>query len=290
MKYNIEHFKFLAIFKNGLCLSNKYINCNEKLEFQCKLGHIWKAKPSNIINNNTWCPICNHISSITIEDMQNLAKKRNGKCLSNKYINSGTKLMWSCDKGHEWMAVPESIHSGYWCPICSNSIKLTIEEMQEIAIKRGGKCLSETYINSHTRLLWECKHGHKWLANPTNIKSKKWCPFCNSSQGEKKINDFLIKNNIIFEKEKRFNDCKNIKKLPFDFYLSEHNILVEFDGEQHFKPTRFNSCSNEYANEMFLKIKQNDELKNKYCIDNNIQLIRIPYTIKNVEEFLNKII
>src|ERR1035437_2928295 len=161
MKYNIEHFKFLAIFKNGLCLSNKYINCNEKLEFQCKLGHISKAKPSNIINNNTWCPICNHISSITIEDMQNLAKKRNGKCLSNKYINSGTKLMWSCDKGHEWMAVPESIHSGYWCPICSNSIKLTIEEMQEIAIKRGGKCLSETYINSHTRLLWECKHGHK---------------------------------------------------------------------------------------------------------------------------------
>lgn len=289
--YNIEYFKKLAIFKNGLCLSDKYINCNEKLEFQCKLGHIWKAKPSNIVNSNTWCPICNHISPVSIEDMQNLAKKKNGECLSNKYINGGIKLLWRCDKGHEWMSIPESIHSGSWCPICANkNIPLTIREMQEIAKKRNGECLSETYINSKTKLLWKCENNHQWMATPTNIKSGKWCPFCKLSQGEKIINEYLIKNSIIFEREKRFDKCKNNRKLPFDFYLPKQNICIEYDGEQHFKPIRFNSCSNEYANKLLLRVKQNDAIKNEYCTDNNIRLIRIPYTTNNIEEFLNKFI
>lgn len=287
LKYNIEYFKNLAKFKNGLCLSDIYINCNEKLEFQCKLGHIWRAKPSNIINSNTWCPICNHISSVSIEDMQNLAEKRNGKCLSNRYINSGTKLLWKCDKGHEWMSIPESMHSGSWCPICANkNIPLTIKEMQEIAIKKNGECLSNEYKNTHSKLLWKCKNNHQWMATPTNIKSGKWCPFCKSSQGEKIINEYLIKNKIIFEREKRFADCKNNKKLPFDFYLPEKNTLIEFDGIQHFKPIRFKGCSIDYANEQYCELIKRDAIKNKYCTDNNIQLIRIPYIIKNVEEYL----
>ncbi|MCP4898302.1 MAG: hypothetical protein GY906_15115, partial [bacterium] len=40
----------------------------------------------------------------------------------------------------------------------------------------GGKCLSDTYINTHTKLLWECKQGHQWEAKPSNIKSGRWCP------------------------------------------------------------------------------------------------------------------
>ena len=56
---------------------------------------------------------------LTIEDMQNLAKKRSGKCLSIKYINSKTKLKWQCKEGHEWEVAPNGIRSGTWCPWCA---------------------------------------------------------------------------------------------------------------------------------------------------------------------------
>ncbi len=56
--------------------------------------------------------------------------------------------------------------------------KLTIEEMRSIAEERGGKCLSNFYVNSQTKLLWECLKGHQWEATPNGIKSGTWCPYC----------------------------------------------------------------------------------------------------------------
>ena len=61
------------------------------------------------------------------------------------------------------------------------SRKLSIEEMCQIAEKRGGKCLSETYLNNHAPLLWECKIGHRWEATPKNIKRGAWCHSCGGS-------------------------------------------------------------------------------------------------------------
>jgi hypothetical protein len=76
------------------------------------------------------------------------------------------------------------------------------------------------------------------------------------------------------------------QKLLFDFYLPEHNILIEYDGEQHFKPKSFYRCSIETAKKSFNELKRNDIIKNEYCKKNNITLIRIPYTIKNINKYL----
>lgn len=103
------------------------------------------------------------------------------------------------------------------------------------------------------------------------------------------LNFFLIDNNIIFETQKKFNDCRNIYCLPFDFYLPIQNILIEFDGEQHFKPIRFNGIANEIALKKYLITKRNDEIKNQYCLDNNIKLIRISYKENNIVELLNNL-
>ncbi len=104
---------------------------------------------------------------LTIEDMQKIAKRRGGLCLSNQYLNTSTKLKWQCREGHIWEATNDSIQQGHWCPKCSfkkigDSRRLTIEEMQAIAEQRGGKCLSEKYINTDTKLTWQCKEGHSW--------------------------------------------------------------------------------------------------------------------------------
>ena len=130
------------------------------------------------------------------------------------------------------------------------------------------------------------------MADSRQIKnSNEWCPICNESLGERMIAEYLKQNNILFEREKKFDGCKGKRRiLSFDFYLLEQNILIEFDGRQHCVPVNFRGCSDEQAQKTHFKLIQNDKLKNKYCIDNNIQLIRIPHTIKNVEEHLNNIL
>jgi len=98
------------------------------------------------------------------------------------------------------------------------------------------------------------------------------CPICKESKGEKKVREFLIKHNIIFIPQHTFFECKNTNVLPFDFYLPDYNTCIEYDGIQHFKPV------NRFGGEKgFLLTKQNDLIKNKFCLVNKINLIRIPY-------------
>ena len=121
---------------------------------------------------------------------------------------------------------------------------------------------------------------------PDYIYKKDWkgyldylnCIGLRSSYGEMKIKDFLEKNNIKYEREKKFEYCvnKNNNKLPFDFYLNDHNICIEYDGQHHFQ-----IISKYGGEEFFKKVKDHDIIKNNWCLENNIKLIRIPYKKKN---------
>ena len=116
---------------------------------------------------------------LSIEEMQQIASGRGGKCLSKVYVNNKTNLLWECGQGHQWEAVPNNIKRGDWCAACAGNARLSIEEMQEIAVARGGKCLSYTYTNAKTKLLWGCSEGHQWKAVPDSVKNRGlWCPIC----------------------------------------------------------------------------------------------------------------
>ena len=76
---------------------------------------------------------------------------------------------------------------------------------------------------------------------------------------------------ISYKMEYTFNDCKYKKLLRFDFYLPDYNCCIEYDGEQHFKESTF-------FREDLKEIQKRDNIKNEYCKQNDIKLIRIPYT------------
>ena len=146
-------------------------------------------------------------NSNKIEQMKQLAIIRGGMCLSEEYINSKSKLKWQCKKGHIWEASQNSVECGKsWCPSCYGNLKLTIEQMKRIAIKRGGVCLSEEYINGSTKLKWQCKKGHIWEASQNSVEcSETWCPHCLKLTIEqmKQIAIFAIKMtmlNVFFSK------------------------------------------------------------------------------------------
>lgn len=184
---NIEGMQKIAKVRGGKCLSKEYIDNRTKLKWQCKEGHTWEARP-NSIKRGTWCPKCSikfvadkHRGSI--EDMREMAEAKDGKCLSEKYINNSTKLTWQCKEGHIWEAISNNIKSGRWCPKCSIKFRAdkhrgNIEEMRKISEARSGKCLSKRYIGAHTKIKWQCKEGHIWKSKSSNIKSGTWCPYC----------------------------------------------------------------------------------------------------------------
>jgi len=191
----IEDMQKLAKERRGKCLSRVYINNRTKLRWQCSKGHEWEATPSSI-KTGAWCPVCAGVMPSTIEEMKEIARSREGKCLSETYINNRTKLWWKCSKGHEWWARPHDIKKGAWCPVCAGKASLTIEEMKQLAKERGGKCLSEVYTNSHTKLRWRCAKGHEWWARPYNIKNGTWCPVCAKKRRGRKQHNNNVENNI----------------------------------------------------------------------------------------------
>jgi hypothetical protein len=97
------------------------------------------------------------------------------------------------------------------------------------------------------------------------------------SKGEINIENYLKSNNIKFINQYKINECRNLLPLPFDFYLPELNILIEYDGRQHFEPISLFG-----GNIGLKKRKKNDNIKNKYCEENKIPLLRISY-LENID-------
>ncbi|PGK52139.1 hypothetical protein CN918_30575 [Priestia megaterium] len=184
-KLSIEMMKELAKERGGRCLSRNYVNSATKLSWKCKEGHTWKASP-NSIRNGSWCPECctrgRKRPTLTIEQMQSLAAERGGQCLSKNYKACHSKLEWKCAHGHIWQATASSVKKGSWCPACyydtRRVFKYTINDMEELANKKGGTCLSPEYHGFRERLVWGCNEGHTWEAAPKSVRSGNWCPTC----------------------------------------------------------------------------------------------------------------
>lgn len=158
--------------------------------------------------------------------------------------------------------------------------------------------LTVMYITDKRRngynVIWHCKCtcGNECDIKGSDLKRGHTTSCgCIKSKGESKLIDIFVKNNILFKSQYYFNDCINPETnshLRFDFYLPEYQCLIEYDGEQHYNYT--NSGWND--KEHFDKGKIRDEIKNNYCKEKGIKLIRIPYWDYdkiNINYLLNKI-
>ena len=119
-----------------------------------------------------------------INEMQQIAKNRGGKCLSTKYDKSSTKYKWQCNKGHIWKNSFNNIKTkGHWCRVCatkknSEAQRFSISDMKILAKKMGGECLSVKYTNVNSKIKWRCSKGHIWKSLPLSVKKGHWCKIC----------------------------------------------------------------------------------------------------------------
>jgi len=186
-KLKLDEMQQIARERGGKCVSKTYTNCYTNLFWECARGHRWEASASNVKGRpgrrGSWCRKCYELRAAfqppgNVEKMRDLARTRRGRCLSREYVNANTHIEWECEQGHRWRAIPRTVSAGSWCPTCARNQRLTLEEFQALAHRRGGKCLSDEYRNEETKLMWQCAAGHKWFANPGGVKKGSWCKEC----------------------------------------------------------------------------------------------------------------
>lgn len=282
-----------------------YVKSKENLIIECRNGHCFEQRPQDHKNGHG-CLECSGKKKMTKEEFIEKANKVHGvgRYDYSEVDYKGNKInVWiicpNHDEPYRFPQTPNAHLSGEGCLLCGiksahEKQKLTLEKFIERANKIHGEGRYDyskvNYINYYTYVTIIC-HNHKksyeFPQTPNDHLSGNGCPLCKKSQGENKIELFLINNNIKFEKEKRFKDCRDKNPLPFDFYIPKYNLCIEFDGEQHFNPSSFVSrnTSEKEKLENFKYIQKHDQTKNEYCKKNGITLLRFN-NLKTVEQEL----
>lgn len=193
----------------------------------------------------------------------------------SNYINKRTKITIICPTHGKFDQEAGSHIGGSSCPVCMNVHRPTTEEFinKAIAIHNDKYDYSLVkYSKTLDKVKIICKDHGVFEQRPADHLSKKGCPICRESKGEREIRNILNSKQIKFTQQNRFVDCKHIKPLPFDFYLPEHNTCIEYHGRHHYEPVTAFGGKKEFD-----LVQIRDEIKKKYCEDNNIRLIIINY-------------
>ena len=193
-----------------------------------------------------------------------------------------------CDKcGNTYMVRIHDLKRRQRCAYCTGRKRESTETFsKEVQCLTNGEysLIGEyTKANDYVKIK-HLKCGTIYEVTPHNFKKGKRCPVCRKSIGESIIKNILEDNMIDYESPKKFNDLYIEALLHYDFYLPKYNILIEYQGEQHYFPVEhFGGIKK------FEKQKEHDELKRKYALDNNYMLLEIPYKVKTYKSIRNYI-
>lgn len=269
----------------NISVMGNYINAHTSILHKCLIDdYSWYTAPSYVLSG-CGCPKCSNTTKRTHEEyVEDISVNNPNIEVIGKYIDSVTPILHKClIDGHKWSAAPFSIIRGSGCPKCAGVIKKTHDEyVKELYITNPDIEVLGEYINAKTEILHRCLiHDYKWYTTPHSVLRRNRCPQCHESSGERQIRQWLEKHDIKYVYQKPFKDCYDVKLLPFDFYLPDYNCCIEYDHIQHFEPVEY------FGGKEKFKIQQkHDKIKNKYCMNNDIPLLRISYK-QNIEEELN---
>lgn len=296
-----------------------YKNNKTKVEFiHLSCGSRFKMRPDNFLNGAR-CPVCSKKHGIELRTMANDEFIRrsyltwgNEYTILSSYINSNTLVKVKHNKcGNIYMTRPADFLRGHGCLKCSyvdRSPKIGVNQRTPLSeVKKSIKdILGDQYIvltedseYKGNRQRISIKHllcGHTYKARYSDISySHTGCPYCSKfgglSSGEQ-IVSYVLKDYYHFNQDEDFYygyvipDLKYKNNLHFDFWLLKQRIAIEYDGKQHYIPINYFG-----GLKAFQQQQKRDQLKDQYCKDNHITLIRIPYTAstkKQIKAILSK--
>lgn len=290
-------------------LNLEYVDCMFD-KHDTIIYYICKKHPTIGVQNITW----SHLKNATFGCRVCCGKYKNMQefILGNPQINYNVHILGEYVKydekvkcecnicGHTWHTTPASLRNGSGCPECGKrkSALARRTSPDEFAKKVYQNNPNIELLTEYTRLddpvTCKCKiDGTVFVVSTARnlLYENVQCPFCSTSKSEQEIIKILKKHECPYEFHYRFDDCKYIKTLEFDFAVFDEvgkiKCLIEYDGEQHFKPIDFAGKGEIWALNQLHITQERDKVKTNYCYKNNIPLIRIPYWERqNMECFI----
>jgi hypothetical protein len=282
--------------------------------FKCPRGiHKSDLRLINYITNNKnhkyKCKVCNSFAQWCVDNVDKDFFEKYWDYEKNKNIDpwkisysSNNKIWIKCQKkkyhGSYKMSC-DSFTSGRRCRYCCNfhgkvhpldSVGQLLENKKLLNLwSDKNKKSPYTYApNSKSEVWWKCPEGkHKDYKRNINISNTVQfrCPECQFSKGEKRISEWLLKNNIEYIAQKEFDGLLGLRngKLSYDFFLPQYNLLIEYQGEQH----DYYIPNIHKTEQKFQRQQEHDLRKREYAKENNIKLLEIWYwDYGNIEEIL----
>lgn len=285
----------------------EYTNLHNKYVYTChKHGEYQQSWSDHKAGHG--CKKCQY-STINKKDnkyfIDKLNKKFKGSIIVNKIYRKDKKVYgnFTCKKhNYDYDRIVNRMldkRRGNLCPLCANENKIknrtgkTALKDLDIHIKdcKDKRCdlpiQGQEYINNSTPITYRCIKGHLYSQTPNVHTTNHGCPICNDSRGENYIRNYLDKNSIKYEPQKKFEDLKDKTYLSYDFYLPDYKMLIEYQGIQHYEATEY------FGGEEQFKIQlKHDFLKYQYAEDNGYKLLEIPYYLKGdvIGDYLKKYI
>lgn len=298
LKKSKTHNQYVEELKNintNIEILEKYSGTDIKILHKCRIcNHEWKCRPSNILKGQG-CPKCANNIKYTQIEYENMVRKINPHLeIISTYLGMSYKIQCKCKNcGKISRHKSNSLcNKELKCNRCSfdNNFNMTHDDfIYKLNIVNKNINPIEEFSKITDKIFVKCNIcNHIWKTLPELLIMGIGCPICNVSHGEKHIIKYLNKYNILYEPQKSFSDLKGVggRLLSYDFYLSDYNLLIEFQGKQHEYSVEY------FGGEEKFKIQQeHDKRKREYAKLHNIKLLEIwYYDINNVENILEQTI
>lgn len=301
----LSHEEFIELIKdinNKIDFLSEYKGSHKKIHCKCKdCGKDWWAMPVNL-RRGSRCPFCFREKlfadrRLSQEEFKERLKKNYPTIMAlGEYKGQDSYVLCRCEKcKKEFNVWAGSILLGRikeLCPDCREDVRPTRLSPEEFSNRVESINPDLEVVGQFTtireKVLMRCKKcGNNFEIRPNLLLSHHCgCPVCAESKGERRITLFLEKNNVKYFRQYKFENCKDKKCLPFDFYLPDYNICIEYDGSQHY------IASDYLGGQKKLEYTQkHDKIKTDFCKKENINLIRIPYyNYSKIEEILQEVL
>lgn len=275
----------------------EYKNNKTKVKIICKKHGLFEQRPNDHLKG-CGCKSCADeeiakLNSSSLEEFLQKSKEVYGDKYDYslvEYKNNTTKVKIKCPEHGIFKQAPiNHLYSG-GCKKCGDlSKKLTEQEIiNSLPEQYEYTVLQKNDIASKYEILGVCRQcGKEFRKKYSSWKFGSNVCSCSKDQrsvGEIKVEKYLVSNNIQFESAKTFPGLRDKKSLSYDFYLKDYNLLIECQGEQHYKPKNFGGISRQKALDNFKIQQYHDQLKRQYAADNNFSLLEISYKDYNIIE------
>lgn len=276
---------------NEYTFIDSYVNNYTKIKARHnKCGNIYWVTPNSFLEGHG-CPYCAGLAKKTDKKFKQEVYNLVGDSYTvlGNYVNANTKLKIKHNKcGNVYEVRPYNFLSGRRCPKCLqkrrvHKLSKTDKQFKQEVYNLVGNSYTvlDNYVNNYTKLKFKHnKCGNIYKVTPYCFLDGIRCPYCNSPKGELMIDNILKSLNINYEAQKTFDDLKDKSYLSYDFFILDQNILIEYQGKQHYEPINY------FGGEATFKRQQkHDQMKLDYAKEQGYNLITVPYT----EDTLSKI-